>query len=80
MSRSVGRRKSSLKGITMHREPPGPILKFKWSLSAAHLALLQENSTPVLPAIVPDRVQRPTRPTRSSIVTGRSHWFDLSLL
>lgn len=71
MSRSVGRRKSSLKAINLHKEPPGPILKFKWSLSAAHLALLQENTTPILPSVDSDRIQRPIGPTRSSIITGR---------
>lgn len=71
MSRSVGRRKSSLKSIALHREPPGPMLKFKWSLSAAHLALLEDNSTVVLPALVSDRTQRKVSPTRSSLATGR---------
>ena len=71
MSRTVGRRKSSLKSITTHREPSGPILKFKWSLSAAHLTLLEENSMTILPTIIPDRAQRKVSPTRASVVTGK---------
>jgi hypothetical protein len=58
MSRASGRRKSSLKGTSTFKEPPGPILKFQWSISAAKLQLLKDRSSTNLPSIDGGRSKR----------------------
>ena len=58
MSRSVGRRKSSDKDVFAINEPPRPLLSFKWSISAAHLAALEDNEAIIFPSIDIDRSRR----------------------
>jgi hypothetical protein len=70
MSRSPGRRKSSLKQISAIYEPPRPSLTFKWSLSAAHLAALEDNPAIIFPSIEVDRSQRKFF-TGSPFLTGK---------
>jgi hypothetical protein len=67
MSSFRSRRKSSLKGVSDSKEPPGTILKFQWSISAAHLALLEESSSVTLPSIDGDQSQQKLGAVSSSV-------------
>jgi hypothetical protein len=58
MSRSTGRRKSSLKDEFAINELPRPLLSFKWSISAAHLAALEDNQAIIFPSVDVDRSRR----------------------
>ncbi len=72
MSRSLGRRRqSNLKEISVVTEPPGTKLKFKWSISAAHLASLEDDTTIIFPSIPTNRSQRKYFPNASSKLTGK---------
>lgn len=71
MSRTVGRRKSNVKVISINKPPAsGPKLKFKWSISAAHLAAAEENASIILPTIATDR-RRARIQTVSSLSTSK---------
>jgi len=67
MSSFRSRRKSSLKGVSDSKEPPATILKFQWSISAAHLALLEENSSVIFPPINTNHSQRKIFAASSSL-------------
>jgi len=67
MSRRLNRRKYSRKAVSPFKELAGPILKFQWSLSAAHLDLLEDNSSVILPSIDTNHSQRKIFPASSSV-------------
>ncbi len=67
MSLRPSRRKNSRKVISPFKEPSGPILKFKWSISAAHLAILEENSSVIFPPINTNHSQRKIFAASSSL-------------
>jgi hypothetical protein len=70
MSRTVGRRKSNFKIISVNKQlASGPKLKFRWSTSAAHLAAIEDPSSIILPSIPPDQPKQRTF-TVSSLSTG----------
>jgi hypothetical protein len=73
MSYAGGRRKSTIKIISPNKaKVTGPTLKFKWSISAAHLAASEHNSSIILPTIAAVQPRKRVL-TVSSLSTSSFH-------